>query len=184
MRTLTTAAKNAFSAINFPALILVELDFVDGFVRLTNAGYTFTWGGFDWLGIGTLGSISAISEGSALQMYGCSLTLSGIPPEIIATAFSQGYQGRGAVVRLAPLNTDYSFIADPVVVFKGRMDTMDIEVGSSATVTLSVESRLTDWERPRIRRYNNEDQKTEYPNDLGFQFVDQMIEKDLKWGRL
>lgn len=183
MRSLTTAAKNAFSQLNFPALLLVELDFADGVVRLTNAGYTFTWGGHDWLGIGTLGSIEAISEGSGLEMYGCQLTLNGIPPEIISEAFSQNYQGRAATIWLAPLTAEYAFIADPVVVFKGRMDTMDIALGETATITLAVESRLVDWDRPRIRRYNDEDQRSEFPNDRGFRYVDQMVTKDLKWGR-
>lgn len=183
MRSLTTAAKNAFSQLNFPSLALVELDFADGFVRLCNAGYTFKWNNYDWLGIGTLGSIEAISEGTALQMYGCQLTLSGIPSEVISEAFTQTYQGRSATIWLAPLTSDYVIIANPVVVFKGRMDTMDIALGDTCTVTLSVESRLVDWERPRIRRFNDEDQRSEYPNDRGFRYVDQMIQKDLPWNR-
>jgi hypothetical protein len=183
MRSLTTAAQAAFSQLNFPMIILVELDFADGIVRLCNAGYTFTWGGYDWQGIGTLGSIETISEGSALQMYGCALTLSAIPVEIISEAFSSNYQGRAAKIWLAPLTEDYQFIADPVVVFAGRMDTMDIQIGETATITLSVESRLVDWERPRIRRFNDADQRSEYPDDRGFRYIDQMISKDLKWGR-
>ena len=184
MRALTPAAKDSFSQLNFPMLMLVELNFADGIVRLTNAGYTFNWDGHDWTGIGTLGSIEAISEGSALQMYGCALTLSGIPPEIISEALSNNYQGRAATIWLAPLTTDYAFIADPVVVFKGRMDTMDIAIGTTATITLSVESRLTDWDKPRIRRFNDEDQRFSYPSDRGFRYVDQMVQKDLKWGRV
>lgn len=183
MRSLTTEAKDAFRQLNFPSLVLVELDFVDGYVRLCNAGYTFTWNGYDWLGIGNLGAIEAISEGIALQMYGCRLTLSAIPPEIISEAFSQNYQGRTAIIYLAPLNDDFTFIANPVVVFKGRMDTMDVSLGETATITLSVESRLVDWERPRMRRFNDADQRSQYPDDRGFKYVDQMIQKDLKWGR-
>ena len=144
---------------------------------------TFVQDGTQWLGIGTLGSIEAITEGTALQMYGCQLTLSGIPPEVISEAFTQTYQGRSATIWLAPLTEDYVIIADPVVVFKGRMDTMDIALGETCTVTVSVESRLVDWERPRIRRFNDEDQRSEYPNDRGFRYVDQMIQKDLKWNR-
>lgn len=183
MRDLTIAAKNAFSQLNFPSLVLVELDFADGVVRLCNAGYTFTWNGNEWLGIGTLGSIEAISEGLALQMYGCALTLSGVPPEMVSEALSQNYQGRSATIWLAPLTTDYAFIADPVIVFKGRMDTMDIEMGTTATISLTVESRLVDWERPRVRRFNDQDQQSEYPGDRGFRYVDQMLSKDLPWGR-
>jgi hypothetical protein len=183
MRDLTTAAKDAFSQLNFPSLVLVNLDFLDGHVRVTNAGYDYFWNGNNYLGIGNLGSIDAISEGSALQMYGCSLTLSGIPPELIAEAFSNNYQGRAATIWLAPLTADYALIANPVIVFAGRMDTMDIQLGASATITLSVESRLVDWERPRIRRYNDADQKSEFPSDMGFQYVDKMVEAELKWGR-
>lgn len=183
MRSLTAAAKNAFSQLHFPMLVLVELDFADGFVRCCNAGYTFNWNGYDWLGLGTLGKIEAVSEGLALQMYGCALTLSGVPTELIAESFSYTYQGRSATMWIAPLTSDYAFIADPVVVFKGRMDTMDIALGETATITLSVESRLVDWERPRIRRFNDEDQRSEFPTDRGFRYVDQMVQKDLKWGR-
>jgi hypothetical protein len=197
LRTLTTAAKNAFAQLNFPSLVLVELDFADGIVRLCNAAYSFTWGthtetieGVEtavpnvWIGLGTLGKIEAISEGSALQMYGCALTLSGVPSETIALALGTTYQGRPATIWLAPLTADYAFIADPVVVFKGRMDTMDVEIGATSTVTVAVESRLVDWERARIRRFNDEDQRGEFPTDRGFRYVDQMVQKDLKWGRI
>lgn len=183
MRSLTTSAKDAFRELNFPSLVFVELDIVGGILRLCNAAYTFSWNGYDWTGIGTLGSIDAVSEGSALQMYGCTLNLSGVPPELISEAMSVNYQGRSATIWLAPLTSDYVIIADPVVVFKGRMDTMDIELGETATISLAVESRLVDWERPRVRRFNDEDQRSEYPNDRGFKYVDQMMQKDLPWNR-
>lgn len=182
MRSLSTAAKNAFSQLNFPAIVLVELDFADGAIRLCNAGYSFSWNGYNWLGMGTLGAIEAISEGSALQMYGCQLTLSGIPSELISEAFDISYQGRSATIWLAPLNSDYSLIASPVVVFKGRMDTMDIAMGTTSTITTTVESRLVDWERPRIRRYNNQDQQAAHPGDNGMKYVAQMVSKELNWG--
>jgi hypothetical protein len=183
MRSLTTSAQAAFCQLHFPMIVLVELDFADaGTLRVCNASYTFSWGGYDWLGLGNLGSIEAISEGIDLQMYGCSLTLSGIPSEYISEALNQTYQGRDATIWLAPLTEDYTFIADPVVVFKGRMDTMDIELGQTCTITLSVESRLIDWDRARTRRYNDADQTSEFPGDRGFKYVDQMVEKDLQWG--
>jgi len=184
MRSMTTASKNACTQINFPSLVLVYLDFVSGAVRVTNAGYTVTWGGYNWLGIGNLGGIDAIQEGAALQMYGCSLTLTGIPPELIAEGLTPSdYQGRTATIYLAPLTEHYAFIADPVVVFKGRMDVADIELGETATISMTVESRLVDWERPRTRRYNHEDQIAAHPGDMGMQYVDQVVSMDLKWGR-
>jgi hypothetical protein len=180
---MTTAAQAAFTQLNFPMLILVELDFADGIQRMCNAGYTFSWNGFDWLGLGNMGSIGAIPEGLATSMYGTQLTLSGVPTEQISESTDPAnYQGRNATIWLAPLNKDYTFIADPVMVFSGRMDTMDIELGATASITLALESYLADWDRPRNRRFNDADQTSEFPNDRGFRYVDQMVEKELKWG--
>jgi hypothetical protein len=183
MRALTEDVVTALQADNVPLLVLVELQFETGTVRCCNAGYNFEYGGNTWTGLGNLGGISAVAEGEQLEMYGITLTLSGVPPEMIALALSSGYQGRPATIWLAPLTNSYALLNDPVIIFKGRMDTMPIEVGNTATIQLTVESKLVDWERPRERRYNHADQISEYPDDLGFEFVAQMTEKEIIWGR-
>lgn len=182
-RTLTTAVRDALSASHVPMLVLVELSFSSGYVRVCNAGYTFKWGGNDFLGLGNLGSIDAVQEGGDLQAYGISFSISGIPPEYISLAFGHDYQGRPAKMWLAPLTSDYQIIADPALAFAGRMDVMNIELGTTATITVSAESRLIDWERPRVRRFNDEDQQAKYPGDLGMQYVAQCVEKSIVWGR-
>ena len=183
MRTMTEAVIAALQSDNVPMLVLVELQFDSGTVRVCNAGYNFEWDGYVWTGLGVLGGISAVSEGQDLQMYGITLTLTGVPPEYIAVALGSGYQGNPATIWLAPLSAEYALLSDPVIVFRGRMDTMPVEIGSTATIQLSVESRLVDWERPRMRRYNHADQISEHPDDLFFEFVPQMAEKELVWGR-
>jgi len=62
------------------------------------------------------------------------------------------------------------------------MDTMDVELGTTASITVAAESRLADWDRPRVRRYNAADQNISYPSDKGFEFVPQMVEKSIRWG--
>jgi hypothetical protein len=62
-------------------------------------------------------------------------------------------------------------IATPSIIFRGRMDQMDISIGSTAQVSVKLENRLTDWERPRIRRYMDADQRRRDPNDGSFRFV-------------
>jgi len=183
MRTMQEAAADALQDTNVPYMVLVELDFAEGFVRLTNAGYDFIWNGYTWTGAGNLGSISNIEEGQELQMYGCTLTLTGIASDYVAKCFGVGYSGRAATIYLAPLDSNYTILSDPVVIFKGRMDTMPISLGNESVLQITIESKLVDWERPRVRRYNNEDQQAEFPGDLGFEFVPQMVEKSLLWGR-
>lgn len=183
MRELTSTVISAMQADNVPMLVLVELQFASGTVRVCNAGYSFDWDGYTWTGLGNMGGISAVSEGEDLEMYGCTLNLSGVPPEMVAVALGSGYQCRPATVWLAPLDAEYQLLNGPVIVFRGRMDTMPIELGTSATIQLTIESRLVDWERPRERRFNHPDQISEYPADLGFEYVAQMAEKELIWGR-
>ena len=182
MRTLSTAASNALASDNVPYLLFIQLEFASGVVRVCNASYDFQWNGFTWVGAGNVGSIQPIEEGAELQMYGVAMQLSGIPSSLVANALNQSYRGRNAFIYVAPLDSNYNVIADPVIAFSGRMDTMQIEVSKTATITLSAESRLTDWERARVRRYNNEDQQQVYAGDLGFQYVPQMVEKQLVWG--
>ena len=84
MRDMSTDIEQAIQSSNVPYLVLVELDFVEGFVRLSNASYNIDWAGNTWTGAGNLGTISAIEEGQDLQEYGCTLTLSGVSADYIA----------------------------------------------------------------------------------------------------
>jgi len=183
MRTTTAAVNAALQGSNVPYLVFVELDFTDGVIRLCNTGYPFEWDGKTWIGSGNLGTISEIEEGKDLQMYGCVLTLTGLDSEVMASALGSGYSGRAATIWLAPLDEDFQVISDPVIIFKGKMDTMPIKLGKHAAIQLTIESKLVSWERPYNRRYNNEDQQSEYPNDKGLEFVAQMVEKEIYWGR-
>jgi len=181
-RNLTSATDNALAAGNVPMLCFVLMDFPSGFLRVNNSSVIINWGGEDWYGLGRLGSIDQIEEGATLESRGLKFKITGVSQANIAIALGQQYQGRDCKVWLAPLTSEYAVIADPVLTFWGRMDVMDIDLGETATITVSAESRLADWDRPRTRRYTHEDQQLDYPGDLGFEFVPQMVEKELRWG--
>lgn len=181
-RALTPSVDSALAAGHVPLLVFVLMDFPSGILRMNNSAVTIAWGGADWIGVGRLGGIGAVEEGATLEARGLKFSISGIPRDNIAVAFGQAYQGRDCKAWAAPLTAAHAVIADPVLVFHGRMDTMDIDLGETATITVSAESRLADWDRPRVRRYNHEDQQIDYPGDKGFEFVPQMVEKELRWG--
>jgi hypothetical protein len=181
-RDITPATEAALAAGHVPLIVFVEMDFSGGFLRVNNSAVSFDWGGETWLGVGRLGSIDPIKEGADLQARGLAFRMTGIDPASIAVALGTQYQGRSCKVWVAALTGAHAVIADPVLIFWGRLDTMDIDLGATATITVSAESRLADWDRPRVRRYNHEDQQIDYPGDLGFEFVPQMVEKELRWG--
>lgn len=182
-KTVTTAIRDAINAGHATFMVLVELDFQSGFVRVCNANITVGWDSKTWLGLGDLGQISALAETTDLEAKGITMQLSGIPTTMVSTALGEHYQGRSVKVWVAPVDPDdQQPIVDPVLVFSGRGDTMSIELGATATITYTAESRLADWDRPRIRRFNSADQKLDYPGDDGMSFVEQMVEKELVWG--
>lgn len=181
-RRLDAGTVGAVSGAHVPYVYFVRLDFSQP-LRLCSAGYDMLWNGYTWTGLGSLGSIEPIQEQASLEAIGVRMTLTGVPTEMIAITLAEQYQGRPCQIWFAPLREDLQLAVQPVRLFSGRMDTMDTEVGDTATITLSAESRMVAWDTPKVRRYNDEDQKARYPNDRGFEFVPQMVEKNLQWGR-
>jgi hypothetical protein len=181
-RTLTAGVQSAIVQSQLTALMFVELDFASGFLRVTTAGYDVTWNGYTWTGVGLLGSVEAITEDTALQANGIKLGLSGVDTAIISIALQESYQGRAAKIWLAFVNDAGAIVADPLLIFVGRMDTMTVQDGETATVLLQLENDLAAWDRPRVRRFTDADQQAEYPGDLGMQFVTEVAQRTITWG--
>ena len=182
-RSITANVQTELDSGNVTFVWMVRLDFSGGIVAANNGVSTITWGGDDYLGVGNFGGISGVEEATDSRPYSVNLVLSGISTSLISTSLNEHYQGRDARIYLATLDADHQLIDDPVLMFRGRMDTMDITMGETATISLTVQSRMADWDKPRVRRYNHEDQILRYPTDLGFEFTPQLVEKELVWGR-
>lgn len=166
------------------AILFAELDFASGFVRAHTALGTITWGGYDWLGVGTFASVSPVEESAELSKRTLTYTLSGIPGDMISVVLGEEYQGRAAKLYLGFLDqTTGTLVSDPVQIDQGRMDVSEIEEGQECTVTITAESRVSAWDRPLIRRYTNADQQARFPGDKGLEFVDQAANKEINWGR-
>jgi hypothetical protein len=163
--------------------LAVELLFDSGAVRLWTGLKDLSVGGYTYTGAGSLLGVSAVEETSEVAAKGANLTLSGIPSEIISLALNEDYQGRTAKVYFGLMNVT-SGLPEMNQIFSGLMDQMNIEdTGQTLTVEVTVENRLIDLERARIRRYTSEDQKRLYPSDLGFDFVNDLQDKEIVWGR-
>ena len=181
-RGLSTAAATAATSEIVARTVAVDLDFPSGVVRVNGSPASIFIADAEYLGVGALGGISAAEESAELQAYGMTVTLSGIPRDAVAIALSQAYQGRRATVWEVLLDrTTWQPIASPIVIFRGRMDQMNVAMGQTATVEVRLENRMVDWERPRIRRYTSEDQHLAHPTDRGFEFVSDTAEREIVW---
>ena len=194
---------------------LIEDDVVYPFFAVellfdTDALYLWTglgdlvYNGQTYTGTGTLLNISDVEETVEIAARGATLTLSGIPSEVLALALTEPYQGRqckiyfGLFAKGKLLKEDGAFIlledGSRIVlelqelglteIFAGYMDQMNInEQADTCDVELKVENKLVDLERARVRRYSSGYQKAVYPNDKGFDFVEDLQDKEIVWGR-
>ncbi len=187
-RSITTAFNNAITSQVVRPLLAVELEFSTGTLRFWN-GYgdlTMTAGGSSntFTGLGDLMGVSAVSESDQVEAIGASLSLTGIKSSLISSALSANYTNRNASIFLGLFDTNKSVIADVYTLFKGKMDIMKIDEGAeSATIVLNLENRLIALDRPKERRYTHEDQQLSFSGDLGFEFVPDLQDKEIIWGK-
>lgn len=182
-RPLTAAFISAITAGQvFPAL-LFRGEFMSGNVLLWTGLGQIVVGGEEYTGSGTLLGIDAVEETAAIQANGTKITLSGISSAAVSLALQEPYQGRPVEILLALFDASNTLIADPSILFSGRADQMILsDEGTTCTIVLTAENRLLDLQRARIRRYEHQDQKIDYPTDRGFEYVSVIQDVPLKWG--
>ena len=61
------------------------------------------------------------------------------------------------------------------------MDTMDMLAGNEAKIVIVAQSRLARWEQAAAIRYNDAAQQAAYVGDLGLEFAEQMVSKEIIW---
>jgi hypothetical protein len=185
-RSGLTAAYVSSSVNLIQPYVAAYMDFSGSAVRVWTGAYTKSlsddFGGGNYLGVGTLGTISSITETTEVSAKGMDLTLSGIPTEYVSLALSNNYRGREVAVYLILFNTGMTSY-EQITLFRGRMDQLIInESSETSTITVKCESRLIDLNRPSDIRYTDEAQKLLYPTDRGLEFVASMGDKSIYWG--
>lgn len=183
-RDLTPAMESVSTASVVRPFLLFAAYFDSGTFRAWNGIGDLSWNGETWNGTGNLLSISPVSESEEVRALGAQFNLSGIPSELISVALSEPYQGRVVEIYLGAFDASGVIVTDPCKLFSGRLDVMEVSPGvPTATILVSAENRLIDLERPRVRRYTNEDQQNDYPGDKGMEYVASLQEKQVIWNR-
>ena len=182
-RDLTAGVITQLQAASVEVGVLFEGEFASGWVRFWSGVGTLSWDGKSWSGVGTLLGISGIDETNEIRASGLTVSLSGVPSDLLSAALGDARSGKTGRVYLAFFSSG-SIVADPILQFEGRLDVPAIEDGpDTATISISYESELIDLERARERRYTPEDQAIDFPGDLGFDYVAALQDAQITWGR-
>lgn len=179
-RNVDSSIINALAQSQVEPILAVEMLFDSGAVRLWLGIGEITINGNVFTGAGLLMNFSNIEETGDIQASSVTMNLSGISASIMAVALAEPYQGRICKVYFGSLKPT----PKAVEIFSGFMDQMSIEENAeTVSITLTVENELVDLERPRVRRFTNNDQQSRFPGDRGLEFIEDLQDKEIFWGR-
>ena len=184
-RTLTTALGDALKAGTVHPIILVKIETKGPPVLVWTGRGDITFNGEVFKGIGYFGGISPIEESSDLTAFGIEFSLSGIPSNLVSLALEDIEHNRDWTIWLGAIDIDSGeLIADPYELDSGLTDVPSIhDTSATSTIKLTGEKKLITLNTSRERRYTSEDQKIDFPNDKGFDFVPGLQNKSVVWGK-
>ena len=187
MRQLSSLNTAASRDATVRPVFFAELNFASGPIRCNSTVHDIDFdpdGGSPplnrtFLGVGFLGSVSAVQEDSDFKSRAIQMTLRGVPRDLIVVSLAEHYQGRAARYWVGLLDENHALIDAPQLLFAGLMDTMDTEMGKEGKVTMTVQDRFSRWDSAPDVRYTDEQQQARFAGDKGLEFISQVPEKEI-----
>lgn len=158
----------------------LNLDADGDVVRATDAPFDVVFDGKTFTGVGALGEVETVQESGDLSPTSATLTLTGIQQANISLALSARYLDRPCRLYQVTWADDGEQL-DPFLVFDGKIDELNVALGRYGTVTVTAESHLRNWRRPKHRRWNDEGQRAVWPDDNFFAFLGEMVDREVWW---
>jgi len=160
----------------------VKLVFDSGTIGWSTAHRTITYDGLTYLAAGPLGTIGSVTEDVGVKSRSLDVSLSGIKSPIVSLLLSEPYINRPAFIYAAATNEAWELDTNKIkLMFAGTMDSISGVQGEEASFTVSIKSRLADWERERSLKYSDSDQQRLHSGDNGFNFVAQLSQRKIIW---
>ena len=136
----------------------------------------------NFTGMGEFGQLTSVPESTDVVAQNITLSLSGIPVELITDAINAVRQNSSATLWFGFLDVNNNIIPDPEQVFAGHLDVPTVVEGSTTcAISITCENPLIDLNRAPNHRFTLEDQAIIYPGDAGFNQVGLMQGRYLGW---
>lgn len=182
-RDITTAFRNEITADSLRPSLFIKFEFDSGNLNLWSGIGDKIYDGDTYTGAGTILKIDQVEETQDLRAVSITFGLSGIASSVIALALTSNYQGRPVTMWFSVLNSNGAIISSPYEIFKGRMDIISFQDnGETSDFAIKCESNAIDIRKAKKRRFTDEDQKIDFPNDKGLEFISKIQDIDVAWG--
>lgn len=187
-RGLTTNQLTALTSTTVRLAILCDLTFTSSTVYVWNGvGDLLPDGvnGNTYKGVGSLGKIAPITQTDGVVAQGITIALSGIDPTNldVPDVLSQMNVKNTAKISLVLLDANGLTIDGPITSYVGFMDQATIdETADHAVVTLSIESRLAQLNRPVGWYLCDSDARYWNPTEGAFQWTSYLQDYTFRFG--
>jgi len=185
MTTLSTAQTTEVEKPVTRVAYFAEFHFQSGIQYVSSLNQTITWGGHDWIGLGSLAAINTIEEADSVDAKSLDFTLNVAQTSYLALSVGtvEEYRGLAAKLYMCPLSETFTLIDTPVLCWTGIMDTMAVGIDSSGSgqITLRCETAAYGLKRRPSYRMNAAQQKIKFPNDTGFDYLTDLIARPQLW---
>lgn len=185
-RGLSAPQLAAIQANRVGLAILAELQFVSYTVYVWSGLGPFFYNGNTYTGVGILGKISPIQETNDVVATGMSLTLSSISEADLELPDIQANMSlnNGVTVSLCLLDDSRNLIGGaPITSFQGVMGQCSIsEDAKGSSVTIEVETKLAQLNRPKYWRYTLTDINFWNPGDQSFSWTVNLADYTYRFG--
>jgi hypothetical protein len=182
-RNLTTAMKTALAGVVVRPVLLVQQEFRGTTINIWTGLGPLVWDGKTWLGVGDLLAVSELEENSDVSAKGMTISLKGVKSSDISLALAGMARNKPGKIWLALLDASGSVIANPKIMFSGKLDTCTVEDGAdTCTISIALESELIDLERPREVRLTDQEQQKRFPGDRGLENIAALQDANIPWG--
>lgn len=189
-RNLDSDLAAALDAKVVVPFVLGEIRFKSGRANAWSGIGDLSWDGKTWLGLGALLEVGSVTEGTAVEAQGTTVTLAGIgkafgSSTMVEEALTDIRLGASAKLWFGLISTTTgAIIGTPYMYFSGTVDkptvVTDPEAGTS--ITLALENRLINLQRASNRKYTSADQRLEFPDDMFFDWVEILQDIALREG--
>ena len=181
-RSLTSAVKTELATNKLNPVTLVYLGIASG-SRYTDHYKDISYDGNTYTASSLLLGVSDVSESSEVAVDSVTVAFTGADQTIISLLLNNDYMDKEAEIYKGFLNSSQALISDPMLLFKGRIESFSIEEdATNSQVSISIASHWSDFEKQKGRKTNTNSQQLFFSGDVGFDYASQSVQ-DIKWGR-
>lgn len=166
---------------------LVEVQLDSETIYMTDAYKNIVYSGNTYLAVGYFLQFTDIEESAGMQVGSITGTLTAADNDKywLSVFLNNSYIDRDVLIYKGFLDANEALVANPVLIFKGKIDTPIIQENpddGTASISITATNHFTDFEKRPGRYTNHECQQLFFPGDKGFEFASEII-RELMWGR-